>query len=103
MCDIVMFPIVLGLEAPSSTVCPVSGESITFTVTKTGLEDLSHPNPWFTLAPAHGGDIRKVNCNRVKIYADRAKEEAAIAAVPDLACAHIAELWQGTKDLADMF
>ncbi|MBJ3786353.1 organomercurial lyase [Devosia sediminis] len=103
VCDIVMFPIVLGLDAPSSTKCPASGETITFTVTQKGLENLSHPDAWFTLAPAHGGDIRKVYCNRVNIYIDREKAEAAVAADSDLACAPIAELWTGTKDLADMF
>lgn len=77
VCDIVMFPIVLGIDAPSSTVCPASGERITFIVTSKGLERLSHPDAWYTLAPAHGGDIRDVYCNRVNLYVDRAKAEAA--------------------------
>ena len=103
VCDIVMFPIILGTFAPSSTVCPASGDTITFTVIPTGFDDLSHPEAWFTLAPAHGGDIRVIYCNRVNIYADREKAEAAAAADPDVACAPIAELWTGTKALADMF
>ena len=103
VCDIVMFPIILGLHAPSSTVCPTSGETITFTVTPHGFDNLSHPAAWYTLAPAHGGDIRDVYCNRVSIYADQAKAEVAVAADADIACAPIADLWIGTKSLADMF
>ncbi|MEV0248788.1 organomercurial lyase [Nocardia sp. NPDC050712] len=103
VCDIVMFPIILGVESPCSTVCPATKERITFTVTPTGFDELSHPGAWFTLAPAHGGEIRKVYCDRVNIYRDKDAAVAAATADPDIACAPIAELWTDTKKLADMF
>ncbi|MFI1918526.1 hypothetical protein [Nocardia sp. NPDC020380] len=53
--------------------------------------------------PAHRGEIRHVYCDRVNVYADRAGAEAAAAADPQPAAAPIAELWNDTKKLADMF
>lgn len=103
VCDIVMFPMILGIESPCSTVCPTSGEKITFTVTPNGFDKLSHPGAWFTLAPAHGGDIREIYCDRVNIYRDEATAAAAADKDPEIACAPIAELWTDTKKLANMF
>ncbi|MEV6770015.1 organomercurial lyase [Nocardia sp. NPDC051030] len=103
VCDIVMFPMILGTESPCQTVCPATGETITFTVTPGGFAKLSHPDAWFTLAPADGGEIRAVYCDRVNIYRDREAAEAAAALDPAIAAAPIQELWTDTKKLASMF
>lgn len=94
---------VLKVESPCRTRCPATGEHITFTVGHHGFADVSHPEAWFTLAPAHGGDIRAVYCDRVNIYRDRSTAEAAAAADPAIACAPLQELWNDTKKLAEMF
>lgn len=102
-CDICLFPIVLGIESPGYSICPSTGETVSFVTTTTGFADLSHPDAWFTLAPIDGYDVRKIYCDRVNIYATRQAAEAAVAFDPDLAAAPIAELWTDCKKLADMF
>ncbi|MEV0246783.1 organomercurial lyase [Nocardia sp. NPDC050712] len=113
-CDIVMFPIVLGIESPSSSIDPITGEQISFTTTPDGFKDVSHPDAWFTLAPVHGPmndpriephglSCRQVYCDRVNIYRDRSTAEAVIAADSDLAAAPLDELWNDSKALATLF
>ncbi|MGW4249596.1 organomercurial lyase [Nocardia sp. NPDC004722] len=103
VCDIVMFPMVLNVRSEVSTVDPSTGEKVSWTVTENAFENVSHPDVWFTLAPAHGGEIRQVYCDRVNIYADRAGAEAAAGADPQIAAAPLQELFNDTRKLADMF
>ncbi|GAB2505605.1 organomercurial lyase [Nocardia heshunensis] len=103
VCDIVMFPMVMKVRSDVSTLDPRTGEKISWTVTADRFENVSHPDVWFTLAPAHGGEIRKVYCDRVNMYTDRAGAEAAAAADPQIAAAPLQELFDDTRKLADMF
>ncbi|MFI0977182.1 organomercurial lyase [Streptomyces sp. NPDC021093] len=101
--DALMFPLILGDRSPVTTGCPATGERITLTVTPTGIEDLSHPNAWFTLAPGTGGSARVRFCDRVNLYADRASAEAAAAADPEIAAAPADRAWTVARDLAGLF
>ncbi|MET9486639.1 organomercurial lyase [Nocardia sp. NPDC006630] len=101
MGDAIMFPLLLGVDAPAETICPITGEKITFTVTSTGLDNLSHPDAHMSLAPATGGEIRHVFCNHVNLYATGAAAEAAAAEDPTIAVAPAQRGWAAIKRLVD--
>ncbi|WP_194922559.1 organomercurial lyase [Catenulispora pinisilvae] len=101
--DAVMFPIIFGGDSPVTTSCPATGEPISFTVTPTGIEDASHPDPWFTLAAGTGGSARVRFCDRVNAYRDRPSAMAAAAADPEIAAGPVADLWTTAKNLAALF
>ncbi|MFB7178317.1 organomercurial lyase [Streptomyces sp. NPDC056257] len=102
--DVLMFPIVL--KEPASTVtspCAATSEPITLTVTPDGVHDLSPSTTAVTLAPASGGDIREVFCDRVNFYATADLAEAVVERDGDLAVCSVDEAWVIGKRLADLF
>ena len=101
--DALMFPISFGGDSPVTTTCPATGQKITFTVTATGIKDLSHPDAWFTFAPGTGGSVRVRFCDRVNLYADRAAAEAEVRADPEIAAGPVDQAWPIAKDLAGLF
>jgi alkylmercury lyase len=103
MVDALMFPIVFGAESPIRTACPTTGTIITLKADPNGIFDLEPSGAWFTLAPATGGEIREVFCERVNFYVDQATAEAAVAADPELACGPATQAWDVAKRLADLF
>jgi hypothetical protein len=103
LADALVFPIVFGGDSPVTTTCPATGQKITFTVTPTGIEDLSHPDAWFTLAPCTGGSIRVRFCDRVNLYADRAAAETAVRADPEIAAGPVEQTWPIAKSFAGLF
>jgi alkylmercury lyase len=103
MVDALMFPIAFEAESTITTECPASGEPIALTAGPEGLWDLSPAGAWYTLAPAVGGDIREVFCDRVDFYANRKAAEAAVAIDTELACGPAAGCWEVAKRLADLF
>lgn len=103
MMDAVMFPVIFGLVSPVTTECPATATRITMKVTPEGIAELSSPDAWFTLAPATGGEVRAVFCDRVNFYATEGAARAAAAADPDLAVGPAAEAFTVAKRLADLF
>ncbi|MFD6877498.1 MULTISPECIES: organomercurial lyase [unclassified Streptomyces] len=101
--DALMFPIIFKTRSPVTTTCPATGERITLTVTPTGIEDSSHPDAWFTLAPGTGGSVRVRFCDRVNLYADRAGAEAAAKADPEISAGPAHQAWTVSNDLANLF
>ncbi|WTW93726.1 organomercurial lyase [Streptomycetaceae bacterium NBC_01309] len=101
--DVLMFPIVFGNSSPAASRCAATGDRIHLTVTADGLKDLDPADTHVTLAPATGGEVREVFCNRVNFYGSGAAAAAAAAADPDLAVCTAAEAWAVAKRLAALF
>lgn len=101
--DVLMFPLVFGTSSPAASRCAATGDRIHLTVTSAGVKDLDPAGVHVTLAPATGGEIREVFCNRVNFYATRDAAEATAKADPELAVCTAAEAWSVAKRLATLF
>ncbi|MCM2417306.1 organomercurial lyase [Streptomyces sp. RKAG293] len=102
--DVLMFPLVLKEERSAvASRCQAGGGAVTLTVTPDGVRDVVPAEAAVTLAPATGGDIREVFCDRVNFYASPALAKEATARDPDLAACTVEEAWAVGKRLAGLF
>ncbi|GAA3145876.1 organomercurial lyase [Streptomyces rectiviolaceus] len=102
--DVLMFPVAFQEEASRVTSrCAATGQPISLTVTPRGVDDVDPSTAAVTLAPATGGDIRDVFCDRVNFYATPELARQAVDVDPELAVCSVAEAWGIGKRLADLF
>lgn len=91
--DAMLFPLSLGLTAQLSSRCPVTGTPISFTVTPSGIIGLAPTDTWLSIAPAAGGVVREIFCNRVNFYSSVDAVADGIADDADLVACPIADAW----------
>ncbi|MEV0118375.1 organomercurial lyase [Streptomyces sp. NPDC050844] len=102
--DVLMFPAVFQEQASRVTSrCAATGVPVSLIVTPLGVEAVVPSTAAVTLAPATGGDIREVFCDRVNFYATAEPARQAADHDADLGVCTVAEAWTIGKRLADLF